>query len=323
MKMPAFQFYPADWRKDPGVQALSRHDRSVWFDILCIMHESDERGVLLLAGRPMPDAALGAILGLDNQTLNQTLTTLLTYGVASRREGDGAIYSRRMVRDEKLCQTRREAGKKGGNPDLVNQKPKQKPTTQDKQIPTPSSSTSSSIPSNDGSAGEASSEGLPEEVEVSTPSANLTPQPRSSVREMALAHSDPEDEQLWSVGPLVKPDAFRAICDRLGYEGIAYERYRKQALVAAEDGKVSRTIQQWSSWIRNFLRNQERNGPLVKQAADLPTEPTPKHELPAPGKERKGQVIAIEGVPYDESMNRMKVAAYQKHYPTAIIHAIR
>lgn len=47
MKMPAFQFYPADWRKDPGIQALDRHDRSVWFDMLCIMHESDERGSTL------------------------------------------------------------------------------------------------------------------------------------------------------------------------------------------------------------------------------------------------------------------------------------
>jgi hypothetical protein len=143
MKMPAFQFYPADWRKDPGVQALDFHDRGVWFEILCIMHESSERGVLLLNGRPMPEPALARMLGLDNQTLNQTLTNLLTYGVASQREQDGALYSRRMVKDENLCQVRREAGKKGGNPNLV----KQNPTTGDNQISTPSSSTSSSISS--------------------------------------------------------------------------------------------------------------------------------------------------------------------------------
>jgi hypothetical protein len=108
------------------------------------MHESDERGVLLLAGKPMPEEALAQILNLDNQTLNQTLTTLLTYGVASRRQEDGAIICRRMVRDEKLCKVRREAGKKGGNPHLVNQTPNQKPTTGDNQNPTPSSSSSSS-----------------------------------------------------------------------------------------------------------------------------------------------------------------------------------
>jgi len=144
MKLPAFQFYPADWRKDPGIQALSRHDQSVWFDILCLMHESEERGVLLLAGKPMPVDALGHILRLDKQEVNQILSTLLTYGVASKREEDGAIYNRRMVRDERLIQIRREAGKKGGNPNLVKQNPKQKQTTQVKQKTTPSSSSSSS-----------------------------------------------------------------------------------------------------------------------------------------------------------------------------------
>jgi hypothetical protein len=148
MKLPAFQFYPADWRKDPGIQALSRHDQSVWFDILCLMHESEERGVLLLAGKPMPVEALGHILRLDKQEVNQILSTLLTYGVASKREEDGAIYNRRMVRDERLIQIRRKAGKKGGNPNLVKQNPKQKQTTQVKQNPTPSSSSSSSTTDN-------------------------------------------------------------------------------------------------------------------------------------------------------------------------------
>jgi uncharacterized phage protein (TIGR02220 family) len=140
MKMPAMQFYPADWRKDLAVQALSYFDRGVWFETLCLMHESSERGVLLLNGARMPDDVLARLLGLDNQTLTTTLSTLLTYGVAKRRESDDALYSKRMVADEKLCQTRREAGKLGGNPALLNQKP----TTTDKQNPTPSSSSSSS-----------------------------------------------------------------------------------------------------------------------------------------------------------------------------------
>lgn len=139
----------------------------------------------------------------------------------------------------------------------------------------------------------------------------------------ALATTDGADEQRWDVGPLTKPVPFKIICDRLGYEGIAYEKYRKQALVSAQDANISRTITQWTSWIRNYLENQLRNGPLTKQAADMPTEPTPKDQLPEPGKEKKGQIIAIQGVPNDENLNRMKVAAMQKHFPTAIIHAIR
>ena len=139
-KMPAFQFYPADWRKDLAVQSLSYHDRGVWHEILCLMHESSERGVLLLNGQPMPINALANMLGLDNQILTTTLTTLLTFGVARKRE-DGAIFSKRMVEDDKLCKIRRDAGKKGGNPVLVNQKS----TTPVNQIPTPSSSSSTSV----------------------------------------------------------------------------------------------------------------------------------------------------------------------------------
>jgi hypothetical protein len=139
-KLPAIQFYPGDWKKDPGVQALSFHDRGVWFEILLLMHESDRRGVLLLNGAPMPDEALARLLGLDNQNLEATLTKLLAYGVVSREDGTGALVSRRMVRDEQLRQIRKTAGSKGGNPVLVNQNP----TTQVKQNPTPSSSTSTS-----------------------------------------------------------------------------------------------------------------------------------------------------------------------------------
>lgn len=177
MKMPAFQFYPADWRKDPGVQALDFHDRGVWFEILCIMHESSERGVLLLNGRPMPEPALARMLGLDNQTLNQTLTNLLTYGVASQREQDGALYSRRMVKDENLCQVRREAGKKGGNPNLV----KQNPTTGDNQISTPSSSSSISSSS---SSEINSTSSFQSEVEA--------PQPEKKIEEVQIAEPLPE-----------------------------------------------------------------------------------------------------------------------------------
>ena len=142
MKLPAIQFYPGDWHKDQGVQALDLAQRGAWFELLLMMHDSDERGVLLVNGQPMPDAVIARRLGLDNQTANQILTTLLTYGVASRRTSDGALFCRRMVKDENLRRVRTEAGKKGGNPHLLNQKPKQKATTRVKQIPTPSFSSS-------------------------------------------------------------------------------------------------------------------------------------------------------------------------------------
>lgn len=145
-KLPALQFYPGDWRKDVGVQSLTYHDRGVWFEILMLMHESSPRGMLMLNGKAMSEEALGRLLGLDNQSLKQTLTTLLTSGVASTDEETGALVNRRMVRDEKLRKIRSESGKKGGNPALLKQNStsgvKQKKTTRVKQIPTPSSSAS-------------------------------------------------------------------------------------------------------------------------------------------------------------------------------------
>lgn len=138
MKLPAIQFYPGDWHKDQGVQALDLEHRGAWFEMLLMMHDSDERGVLLVNGLPMPEDVIARRLGLVNQKFNQILTTLLNFGVASKRESDGAIFCRRMVRDENLRKIRTEAGKKGGNPNLVNQKSKQKPTTGVKQISTPS-----------------------------------------------------------------------------------------------------------------------------------------------------------------------------------------
>jgi hypothetical protein len=140
MKLPAIQFYPADWRKDPGIQALSYEHRGIWFEILCLMHESTQRGVLLLNGKKMPEDALARILGLDKQNLTTALTSILDVGVASVEPSSGALMSRRMVRDENLRKVRAEAGKQGGNPVLL----KQNPTTRLKQKSTPSSSSSSS-----------------------------------------------------------------------------------------------------------------------------------------------------------------------------------
>jgi hypothetical protein len=148
-KLPAIQFYSGDWRKDLGVQSLSLHDRAVWFEMLLLMHESEERGYLVLNGKPIKDDILARIIGLDKQILTTALTNIEEAGVSSRRE-DGAIFNRRMVKDEKLRQVRTEAGKLGGNPALV----KQKQTSGDKQSSTPSFASSSSLktiaPSSDG-----------------------------------------------------------------------------------------------------------------------------------------------------------------------------
>ena len=147
MKRPAFQFYPADWRKDSGLRLCSLAARGLWVELMCIAHECDEYGKLKQNGRGFSHKTLAKLVGLSPQTCLKLLTELEENGVFSKDE-DGAIYSRRMVRDEELRKIRAEAGSKGGNPILVGNLVKQNA----KQKPTPSSSSSSSS-SNDSNAG--------------------------------------------------------------------------------------------------------------------------------------------------------------------------
>lgn len=124
-KLPSIHFYPGDWKKDLGVQALSFHDRHVWFEMLLLMHDSESRGELILNGKPMSHETIARLIGLDNQTFNQSLTKIIDNGVCGIKE-DGTIFSRKMVREEEISRARIKSGSMGGNPILVNQNSNQK-----------------------------------------------------------------------------------------------------------------------------------------------------------------------------------------------------
>lgn len=140
MKRPSFQFYPADWRKDSGLRLCSLAARGLWVEMMCIAHESEEYGKLKQNGRGFCHKTLAKLVGLSPQTCLKLLKELEENKVFSRDE-DGAIYSRRMVKDEALRKIRAEAGSKGGNPILLGHLVKQN----EEQNPTPSSSSSSSV----------------------------------------------------------------------------------------------------------------------------------------------------------------------------------
>jgi len=150
MKLPAFQFYPGDWMKDPCVRRLSHRAKGVLIDILCLMHESEERGVLATGGVPWSDEDIALAVGGDKaETLAATLE--LTFKGTLGRTLEGALCSRRMVRDEEKRQKCSEAGKKGGgNPNFTKDKgeskggPKGGTKGGTKGPPPPSSQSSSS-----------------------------------------------------------------------------------------------------------------------------------------------------------------------------------
>lgn len=114
---PWLKFYPSDWTGDRKLRATGLAARGLWIECICVMHEADPYGHLLLNGNPVTDTQLAAMAGTDASTVSSLILELETMGVLSRRR-DGVIYSRRMTRDAKKAATARKNGKSGGNPSL-------------------------------------------------------------------------------------------------------------------------------------------------------------------------------------------------------------
>jgi hypothetical protein len=113
-QVPSFAFYVRDWREDPALQLCPLAARGLWIEMLCIMWTSPRRGYLLKANGSKLDADdLATLTRSTEAEVKQTLSKLEAEGVFSTN-GDGVIYSRRMVRDDKQRRSKAEAGRKGG-----------------------------------------------------------------------------------------------------------------------------------------------------------------------------------------------------------------
>jgi len=112
MKRPSFQFYPADWRKDASLQSCSMAAQGMWINALCIAHECEPYGHLTLNGKAMNAAQLARLIGLGAKECTTLLTELAEAGVTSIAD-TGAIYSRRLVRDEEVRNLRTACGQLG------------------------------------------------------------------------------------------------------------------------------------------------------------------------------------------------------------------
>lgn len=146
MKRPAFQFYPADWRKDSALQSCSLAARGLWIEMVCVMHECEQYGTLSVNGNAMTEQQVARLVGESPNTIKRLVGELEAAGVFSKTEA-GAIYSRRMVKDERVRNARAAGGVLGGNPDLrnkVNLEEEGKVNHSDNLKPTPSSSSSAS-----------------------------------------------------------------------------------------------------------------------------------------------------------------------------------
>ncbi len=112
MKRPAFQFYPADWRKDVELQSCSMAAQGLWINAMCVAHECEPYGHLTVNGRGMSAAQFGRQVGLSPRETQGLLDELHDAGVI-RRTPEGVYFSKRMVDDEDL-RNRRAAGGAAG-----------------------------------------------------------------------------------------------------------------------------------------------------------------------------------------------------------------
>lgn len=101
-KIPSWQHYPGDWMKDPGLRSCCLAARGLWAEVLNLTWECPNRGILARAdGRPWTDAELARAVGSSAATVKRLKSELIDKEVCGVTE-QGAIYSRRQVRDELL-----------------------------------------------------------------------------------------------------------------------------------------------------------------------------------------------------------------------------
>lgn len=133
--LPAMPFYTGDWFKAGDVRSLTVEQRGIWIDMLFYMWESNERGVLVDAsGQPYTISELSRMIGLSEDLLKQNLKQMESKKIFSLRESDGAIFCRRIVRDQRIREIRKEVGKIGGNRNKEKNLLKQNDKQKDKQI---------------------------------------------------------------------------------------------------------------------------------------------------------------------------------------------
>jgi hypothetical protein len=169
VRRPSFQFYPADWRNNANLRRCSPAARGVWVDVMCVLHDSDEYGIVRWPLADLANAA-NAPIKLVKELVEKSVLKGGDKAVSApfvyvprsgRKNGDpvtlvptqaGPVwFSSRMVKDEYVRTIRGESTRFG---DDSGEAPKVAPKTPIGDGSTSSSSTtSSSLRSEDKSPG--------------------------------------------------------------------------------------------------------------------------------------------------------------------------
>ncbi|MCI1005226.1 hypothetical protein [Herbaspirillum sp. C7C8] len=122
MTRPAFQFYPADWRNNAKLRRCSWAARGAWADVMCLLHDSDEYGILRWPLKEIAQA-IGCPVTLLKELVEKKVLkgtdkgecAALEYTPRSGRQAGPTVtlipitqgpiwFSSRMVRDEYIRQ---------------------------------------------------------------------------------------------------------------------------------------------------------------------------------------------------------------------------
>ena len=103
-KVPAFQFYPADWIRDTQLQMASASSRGIWANLLCAMWFSPNRG--RITGSKEELKKLG---NCSQEEIEAFLCENSRHNFASVTEANKniTVENRRMVREEKVRKSSR------------------------------------------------------------------------------------------------------------------------------------------------------------------------------------------------------------------------
>jgi hypothetical protein len=134
VRRPSFQFYPADWRNNANLRRCSPAARGIWIDVMCVLHDSDEYGIVRWPLADLANAA-NAPIKLVRELVEksvlkgddkQVATAFVYIPRSGRKDGDpvtlvsiqaGPVwYSSRMVKDEYVRTIRGESTRFDASP---------------------------------------------------------------------------------------------------------------------------------------------------------------------------------------------------------------
>lgn len=111
--------YIGDWQKENAVKAMTAEDEGIFLRLIFVCWESERRGYLQLNGKPYPIDLLASTIKTTPILLNQWLTKYQdNFGIFGVE--DGIMYSKKHVKLIETSEKRKNAGKQGGNPVLLN-----------------------------------------------------------------------------------------------------------------------------------------------------------------------------------------------------------